>query len=187
MDESLKNPIKAAPLLLGNSLVYLKNVLLPGLNYLFKQELKEPVDFLRTVDNIQILGGYGSQGVALKGPAETEKNLLACVVSGEVQVLFFNISGAEFFDHYVGGGASRVRELLERTWNKAPLRIEHFGRRIITGCAQSRADANIANQASILAAGAYDKAEKEDFEQDLDRVLAESEKNNRGLNRDEKA
>ena len=161
MDESRKNTIKAMPLLLGNSLVYLKNVLLPGLNCLFKQELKEP--------------------------AETEKNLLACVVSGEVQVLFFNISGAEFFDHYVGGGASRVRELLERTWDKAPLRIEHFGRPTITGCAQSRADANIANQAAMLAAGAYDKAEKEDFEQDLDRVLAESEKNNRGLNQDEKA
>lgn len=123
MNNLLKKTVKALPMLPGNPFVGPKKLLLPGLSYLFKREFKASFDFLRTVDNIHILGGHAPQSVSLKGPAETEKNLLACTVSGEAQVLFFNISGSEFFHLYVCVGIARVRELLEPVWNKALLHL----------------------------------------------------------------
>jgi len=50
----------------------------------------------------------------------TGKTLLARAVSGEAQVPFFNISGSEFIELFVGVGAARVRELFEQARSKAP-------------------------------------------------------------------
>ncbi len=85
-----------------------------------KQELKESIDFLRSPDKIQRLGGRMPKGVLLVGPPGTGKTLLARAVSGEAEVPFFNIGGSEFIELFVGVGAARVRELFIQARNKAP-------------------------------------------------------------------
>ena len=85
-----------------------------------KQELRESIDFLRSPEKIQKLGGRMPKGVLLVGPPGTGKTLLARAVSGEAQVAFFNISGSEFIELFVGVGAARVRELFIQARNKAP-------------------------------------------------------------------
>jgi cell division protease FtsH len=85
-----------------------------------KQELKESIDFLKTPEKIQKLGGRMPKGVLLVGLPGTGKTLLARAVSGEAQVPFFNISGSEFIELFVGVGAARVRELFEQARSKAP-------------------------------------------------------------------
>ena len=85
-----------------------------------KQELKESIDFLKTHEKFQRLGGRMPKGVLLVGPPGTGKTLLARAVSGEAQVPFFNISGSEFIELFVGVGAARVRELFVQARNQAP-------------------------------------------------------------------
>jgi len=85
-----------------------------------KQELNESIDFLKTPEKFQRLGGRMPKGVLIVGPPGTGKTLLARAVSGEAQVPFFNISGSEFIELFVGVGAARVRELFEQARNQAP-------------------------------------------------------------------
>ena len=85
-----------------------------------KEELKEVIDFLKNPARIQSLGGRMPKGVLLVGPPGTGKTLLARAVSGEAGVPFFNISGSEFIELFVGVGAARVRELFEQARQKAP-------------------------------------------------------------------
>ncbi|CAG1022809.1 partial cell division protease FtsH, partial [Patescibacteria group bacterium] len=85
-----------------------------------KQELKEVIEFLKSPEQIQKLGGRMPKGVLLVGSPGTGKTLLARAVSGEAKVPFFNISGSEFIELFVGVGAARVRELFEQARQKAP-------------------------------------------------------------------
>nr|WP_305910252.1 ATP-dependent zinc metalloprotease FtsH [Methylomarinum sp. Ch1-1]MDP4521695.1 ATP-dependent zinc metalloprotease FtsH [Methylomarinum sp. Ch1-1] len=85
-----------------------------------KQELKETIDFLKAPERIQKLGGRMPKGVLLVGSPGTGKTLLARAVSGEAGVPFFNISGSEFIELFVGVGAARVRELFVQARQKAP-------------------------------------------------------------------
>ena len=85
-----------------------------------KQELKESIDFLKAPEKVQRLGGRMPKGVLLVGQPGTGKTLLARAVSGEAKVPFFNISGSEFIELFVGVGAARVRELFEQARSKAP-------------------------------------------------------------------
>ncbi len=85
-----------------------------------KQELRESIDFLKAPEKIQKLGGHMPKGVLLVGPPGTGKTLLARAVAGEAGVPFFNISGSEFIELFVGVGAARVRELFEQARSKAP-------------------------------------------------------------------
>ncbi|MDO8845016.1 ATP-dependent zinc metalloprotease FtsH [Methylicorpusculum sp.] len=85
-----------------------------------KQELKESIDFLKAPERIQRLGGRMPKGLLLVGPPGTGKTLLARAVSGEAGVPFFNISGSEFIELFVGVGAARVRDLFEQARQKAP-------------------------------------------------------------------
>ncbi|MBW2094127.1 MAG: ATP-dependent zinc metalloprotease FtsH [Deltaproteobacteria bacterium] len=85
-----------------------------------KQELREVVEFLRNPEHFQRLGGHMPKGVLLTGPPGTGKTLLARAVSGEAGVPFFNISGSDFIEMFVGVGAARVRDLFEQARKKAP-------------------------------------------------------------------
>ncbi|MBX7154752.1 MAG: ATP-dependent zinc metalloprotease FtsH [Bacteriodetes bacterium] len=85
-----------------------------------KYELQEIVDFLREPLKYQRLGGKIPRGVLLLGPPGTGKTLLAKAVSGEANVPFFSISGADFVEMFVGVGASRVRDLFEQAKRNAP-------------------------------------------------------------------
>jgi len=85
-----------------------------------KMELREGVDFLKDPTQIQRLGGHMPKGVLLVGQPGTGKTLLARAVAGEAGVPFFNISGSEFIEMFVGVGAARVREMFEQAREKAP-------------------------------------------------------------------
>ncbi len=85
-----------------------------------KMELGETIAFLRDPTAIQRLGGHAPKGVLLVGPPGTGKTLLARAVAGETHAPFFNISGSEFIEMFVGMGAARVRELFEQARQKAP-------------------------------------------------------------------
>ncbi|MGR8933369.1 MAG: ATP-dependent zinc metalloprotease FtsH [Gammaproteobacteria bacterium] len=85
-----------------------------------KQELRETIDFLKSPEKLQKLGGRMPKGVLLVGAPGTGKTLLARAVSGEAGVPFFNISASEFIELFVGVGAARVRDLFEQARQKAP-------------------------------------------------------------------
>ena len=85
-----------------------------------KEELKEIIEYLREPQKFQKLGGRIPKGVLLVGPPGTGKTLLARAVAGEANVPFFSISGSDFVEMFVGGGASRVRDLFEQGKKNAP-------------------------------------------------------------------
>jgi cell division protease FtsH len=85
-----------------------------------KRQLQEEVDFLRNPDKYHALGAQIPRGVLLVGPPGTGKTLLARAVAGEANVPFFNISGSEFVEMFVGVGASRVRDVFKNTKDAAP-------------------------------------------------------------------
>ncbi|KAI9654440.1 MAG: ATP-dependent zinc metalloprotease FTSH 4, mitochondrial [Alyxoria varia] len=85
-----------------------------------KDELQEVVDFLKSPDKYNKLGGKLPKGVLMIGPPGTGKTLLARAVAGEAGVPFFYMSGSEFDEVYVGVGARRVRELFQAAKSRAP-------------------------------------------------------------------
>jgi cell division protease FtsH len=85
-----------------------------------KFELEEVVEFLKTPEKFQRLGGKIPKGVLLVGPPGTGKTLLARAVAGEAGVPFYSMSGSEFVEVLVGVGASRVRDLFDQAKKAAP-------------------------------------------------------------------
>ena len=85
-----------------------------------KVELQEIVEFLKHPRKYKKLGAKIPKGALLLGPPGTGKTLLAKAVSGEANVPFFSISGAEFVEMFVGVGASRVRDLFDQAKRNAP-------------------------------------------------------------------
>ncbi|QAT18022.1 ATP-dependent Zn proteases FtsH [Candidatus Velamenicoccus archaeovorus] len=89
-----------------------------------KEELQEVIEFLKDPKKFQRLGGKIPKGVLLVGPPGCGKTLIAKAVAGEANVPFFNISGSDFVEMFVGVGASRVRDLFEQARKAA----KTFGR-----------------------------------------------------------
>ena len=83
-------------------------------------DLKEVTEFLKNPVIFQRLGGKMPKGVLLVGPPGTGKTLLARATAGEAGGQFFNLSGAEFVEMFVGVGASRVRDLFVQAKKSAP-------------------------------------------------------------------
>ncbi|HVX63705.1 MAG TPA: ATP-dependent zinc metalloprotease FtsH [Pirellulales bacterium] len=83
-------------------------------------ELREVVEFLRTPEKYQLLGGRIPKGVLLVGPPGTGKTLLAKAIAGEAGVPFFSLSGSDFVEMFVGVGAARVRDMFQQAEAKAP-------------------------------------------------------------------
>jgi cell division protease FtsH len=75
--------------------------------------LRDPQKFTR-------LGGRLPKGALLVGPPGTGKTLLARAVAGEAGRPFFQMSGSDFVEMFVGVGASRVRDLFEQGKAHAP-------------------------------------------------------------------
>lgn len=99
-----------------------------------KQELVEVVDFLKDPKKFTAMGAKIPKGVLLVGTPGTGKTLLAKAVAGEANVPFFNMSGSEFVEMFVGVGASRVRDLFGKAKKEAPAivfidEIDAVGRR----------------------------------------------------------
>jgi len=85
-----------------------------------KNELEEIIDFLKDPQKFSRLGGRLPKGVLLVGPPGTGKTLLAKAVAGEAGCPFFQMSGSDFVEMFVGVGASRVRDLFEQGKAHAP-------------------------------------------------------------------
>ncbi|MDH5760299.1 MAG: ATP-dependent zinc metalloprotease FtsH [Gemmatimonadota bacterium] len=85
-----------------------------------KQELEEIIEFLKDPGRFSRLGGRLPKGVLLVGPPGTGKTLLARAVAGEAGRPFFQMSGSDFVEMFVGVGASRVRDLFEQGKAHAP-------------------------------------------------------------------
>ncbi len=85
-----------------------------------KADLQEIVDYLKTPEKFQKLGGRVPKGVLLNGPPGTGKTLLARAVAGEADVPFFSVNGSEFIQMFVGVGASRVRDLFRVAKEQSP-------------------------------------------------------------------
>jgi cell division protease FtsH len=123
-----------------------------------KAELTEIVDFLRTPERYERLGGRMPHGVLLFGAPGTGKTLLARAVAGEAQAAFFSIAASEFIEAIVGVGAARVRDLFAKAKEAAPAiifidELDAIGR---------------SRQGSAAISGANDERE-----QTLDQILTE--------------
>ena len=123
-----------------------------------KAELTEIVDFLRSPERYQKLGGRMPHGVLLYGPPGTGKTLLARAVAGEAHAAFFSIAASEFIEAIVGVGAARVRDLFAKAKEAEPAiifidELDAIGR---------------SRQGSVSVTGANDERE-----QTLDQILTE--------------
>ena len=85
-----------------------------------KEEVQEIVDYLKSPNRYQSLGGRVPHGILLAGSPGTGKTLLAKAIAGEAGVPFFSISGSDFVEMFVGVGASRVRDMFEQAKKNAP-------------------------------------------------------------------
>jgi len=83
-------------------------------------ELQEIIQFLKNPEQFARLGGRIPKGVLLVGPPGTGKTLLARATAGEAGVSFFETSGSEFVEMFVGVGAARVRDTFEQARKAAP-------------------------------------------------------------------
>ena len=85
-----------------------------------KESLVEIIDFLHNPQKYAAIGAKLPKGALLVGSPGTGKTLLAKAVAGEARVPFFSISGSDFVEMFVGGGASRVRDLFQEASKVAP-------------------------------------------------------------------
>ena len=85
-----------------------------------KNDMMLLVDFLKSPNKYKEAGAKLPKGVILYGPPGTGKTLLAKALAGEAGVPFFNLSGSDFIEMYVGMGAKRVRELFAEARKNAP-------------------------------------------------------------------
>jgi cell division protease FtsH len=85
-----------------------------------KEELQEVIEFLKNPAKFKQLGAKIPKGILLYGPPGAGKTLLARAVAGEAGVAFFNMSGSDFVEMFVGVGASRVRDLFRQAKANKP-------------------------------------------------------------------
>lgn len=85
-----------------------------------KNEMKEIVDFLKNPLKYHKIGAKIPKGCLLIGEPGTGKTLMAKAIAGEAHVPFFDASGSEFIELFVGMGAKRVRELFAKAKKNAP-------------------------------------------------------------------
>ena len=85
-----------------------------------RARLEEIVSFLNTPEKYTRLGARIPSGILLIGPPGTGKTLLAKAIATEAGVPFFDVSGSEFVEVYVGVGAARIRDLFDQAIEVAP-------------------------------------------------------------------
>lgn len=84
------------------------------------EELQEIVNFLKDPEQYSQIGAVSPKGILLQGPPGTGKTLLARAIAGEAEVPFYNFSGSDFVEMFVGVGASRVRDIFKEAKTNAP-------------------------------------------------------------------
>lgn len=76
-----------------------------------KEEMQFLVDFLKDPKKYNTMGAVMPKGILFYGPPGTGKTLLAKAIAGEAGVPFYERSGTDFIDKYVGVGAQRIKSL----------------------------------------------------------------------------
>ncbi|MBS3739914.1 ATP-dependent zinc metalloprotease FtsH [Candidatus Bipolaricaulota bacterium] len=85
-----------------------------------KEEVEEIVEYLRNPQRFKKLGAEVPKGMILVGPPGTGKTLLSRAIAGEAEVPFYQTSGSNFVEMFVGVGASRVRNMFKQAKENAP-------------------------------------------------------------------
>lgn len=85
-----------------------------------KEEVEEIVEYLKNPERFEKLGAEVPKGMILVGPPGTGKTLLSRAIAGEADVPFYQTSGSNFVEMFVGVGASRVRNMFEKAKENAP-------------------------------------------------------------------
>ncbi|CAK68850.1 unnamed protein product (macronuclear) [Paramecium tetraurelia] len=86
----------------------------------FREELEEILQYLKNPDKFTQSGAKLPKGILLVGPPGSGKTLLARALAGEAGCSFFQKSGSEFDEMFVGVGAQRVRELFQNARKSSP-------------------------------------------------------------------
>lgn len=85
-----------------------------------KEQLQEIVEFLKNPKKYEEMGAKVPKGVLLTGPPGTGKTLLAQAIAGEAGVPFYQVTGSDFDEKFVGVGSSRVRSIFKKAKKNAP-------------------------------------------------------------------
>lgn len=79
-----------------------------------KRDVKEIVDFMNDEELYDKLGANIPHGIMLSGDPGSGKTMLAKAVAKELKGDFYQMSGSEFVEMFVGLGAGRIRSLFKQ-------------------------------------------------------------------------
>jgi len=78
------------------------------------QDVREITEFIKNPERLTSTGAKLPKGILMYGPGGTGKTSIARAIAGEAHAAFFDASGSDFVELYVGVGPSRVRELFNK-------------------------------------------------------------------------